>query len=861
MHHIQKPRRNIPIVPAIPRKFERKPRPSNNGVTDCSALPIETAKSTASRSSTNIDGVCDQLQTVGDRLDNSPEEENLVGGQQETTRSEPKVRKVSSDIGRLGVGPDNSRSPNGKIRVPIIIKEEAGNQVLEFVAGPKSVTEENKKLDSEAEGRNNAERADKSSSHPSSSETAGEGTRFVTAVNDIQNLVTENTGFQLPSPIYPQSFQSLPPSHSQFQIQKSQPHSQYPSVAPNPFYPPYSTTEHPSSYYIATPPMDDSNPPTAADYRGYGHISYTSLQPGYTPPTDPIPSPKNDSCKTREQNPEGSKDVQESSSTMKRSPSPCLFYQGYAYGNFGLDGLPNPGNPPSNQDVSPINSLPSQRHENLATTSDNAQPDDHSNKSYVISHKSPEDGTFMLTNTLRQHAAKTNDGDNKSRRSWAPVPSSASSLDSFHQRYPLANSGIHNWDSFASETLNHEDWRSATLHSLNPATETLPKQSPLAAHLLDQFENEKYADIHLEVIHERDGLVMADFKVHSLIMAQNRFCQDLLDGSPSESQGLRLLRLRTNESFITPQAIRGALRVFYGEPAYLFMDSCLQIDFSKDSATTSLTWMENALAFAASGYLLGLDEVIDRALRVASSILSWDNIEKAISFALHGGLDPSLDPDHALRVESLVSLAKTSTDCIPLAIRGASESLRQRSRPRSGYRTPLSQNASGRRSALLFMCLNFIASEFPMSWDLDTSACPFAEIDRLPMTAKSHSPSTKSRLVSIRFGDYPPEIHSLPRHRNTVLSSILLSLPFIPLKYLLQHVTEPTKSRIAGPIVDERERRRIQVLQEGEAGWSQRIIDADHFAYIGWKELISSKKDSYLVLERKWMNFEESHST
>lgn len=868
-HKNQQSRRIIPVVPVVPKKFERKSRPANGSLMESPPPPNTTAKSALSESSAHTDGCFDRLHTAGDELRKSSEENKLVEGREVNAGSPSEMRENSGNTVKLEKELGNQDDSGDKAETHVEPKEDSGNWNFETAGEPKSHVAEKETSENGDDVENvlkrprDIEGIRKSQDDSSAFEAIGEGTHHVATTNDLHNLMKEENGFRLPSPFYPHNSKSSLPFQTQLQTQALQSHLQYPLADSNLSYSAYSFTGHPSSFYITTPPTDDIISPTETDYRGYGHIPYASLQPEYTPPTDPTPSPTNDSNKGSRQIPDTLYDIQENSPTANRPSSPYSSYQAYAYGNLSPTRPPCPGNPLSLYDIPKGNPLLPHHYESIIASPYYGRSDGPlSTKSSINSSKSQEDDTGRSTNTLRHHQAKISDNISEDRQPWANGVSPTNSLGSLQLPYQLSSSEIYAGHPFAAQELKYESWRSATLQSLNqPITQAFPDQIPLTAYLLDQFGKDKYADIQLEVIHERDGLVMAEFKLHSLIMAQNIVWQELLNASTSERQGLKLLQLRSNDRFITSQAIEGALRVFYGEPPHLFIGSCLQIDFSKQSADTSWAWMDTALAFAASGYLLGLDEVIARGLHIASSIINWDNIEKALSFALHSGLDPNLDPDHALRVDSLISLAKTSPDCIPSAIRGASDSLRKRSRPSAGYRTSQSKAACSRRSSLLFQCLNYIIWEFPISWDLNVSACPLTEIDRLPPTSKAHSPSNKSRLGNIRFGDCPPEVLSVPRSKDSILSSILLSLNFIPLKYILDQLVEPTRNKIIGPIVDERERRRTQVLKEGQAGWNHKVVNADQLAYVGWKESVAPKQDSYFTLERSWTNFDEPHST
>ena len=835
------PRRIVPIVPAIPRRFERSSRPKNGSVTESSPPADDMVKSDKLETVAHPNGFLERLHPAGDRSFGSSDEERLV----------ERKKRVS-----------NRDDHNGNEELQVETKENTESQIFETRDKTQIIVDEENKAETEVQEKytlknpRNGEGEEKSQDQLSSPEIIDEGTHYLVTTTEVQDSMVQQNGFRLPSPFYTHNSKSFPTSQPQLHIQILQPHLESRSTDPDLPSPTYPSIEHLSSY-IATPPADDIIPQTQTDYRGYGHIPLASSQPEHTPPTDPAPSPNSDSFdKTR---PETLNHVQESPQTSNRPPSPCSFYQGYTYVNVNPERLSLSVSPTSNHDVLQGHRSPSHQDEYILPISSDGRSDGRSSgKSFHNSSTSHKGGTGMSTNTLRHPVTKINDSIGESRPSWAQGISPTSSLGSFPQPYQPVGAGFYAGESFATK---NESWRSTTLLSLNPPfIEGSPSQNPLTAYLLDHFDVDKYADLRLEVIHERDGLVMADFRLHSLIMAQNKIWQNLIDISTSEREGSKLLQLRTNDQFITSQAIEGALRVFYGEPSHIFIGSCLQIDLSKQNADTSLAWMDNALSFAASGHLLGLEEVISRGIHVASSILCWDNIEKALSFALHGGLDPALDPDHALRVDSLISLAKTSTDSIPSPVRGASASLRKRAKSGVGSRTPRLNTVRSGHSSLLPYCLDFIALEFPISWSLEKSACPLAEIDRLPLTAKDHSPSNKSRLVSIRFGDCPPEILSKARHRDSVLSSILLSLPFVPLKYILDQLPNSTRSRIIGPIVEERERRRTQALKEGRVDWSHRIVDADHLAYLGWKEYAVSKQDSVLALERRWTNFDESHS-
>lgn len=415
-------------------------------------------------------------------------------------------------------------------------------------------------------------------------------------------------------------------------------------------------------------------------------------------------------------------------------------------------------------------------------------------------------------------------------------------------------------ESFPSRTPQYEAWRHAVLTSLDQTPKTSPSNIYyLAGHLVQQFNTAEHADCHLQIFYDGLRHGTADFFLHGVLIAQSPLLQDLMKTTATKEGHMKLVQIRTFDRFLTTLALETALQVCYGKSIAEFNASPLDTSASKSIMDLSRAWMENALALVASGYLFQLDDVISRGLQIASSILGWENIETALSFALDGGLDAAWDPNQMQRftTEKSVSQSDDTTE-IPTPSTSQSSAADfelSNGPPEQGSPRSLRGTYSPGANDLLLQCLQFILSNFLPSWELDVSARPLADIDRLPRTAGSRSPLAKSRLSLICFGDHPSEWTVKFSNENVMLSSILLSIPYVLLKYIFDRQDDSTRARIVQPIVNERERRRRQALKCDSATGNQRQAAPEAWAHVGWEEFVGSKEGSRVNLQRKWTGF------
>lgn len=123
---------------------------------------------------------------------------------------------------------------------------------------------------------------------------------------------------------------------------------------------------------------------------------------------------------------------------------------------------------------------------------------------------------------------------------------------------------------------------------------------------------------------------------------------------------------------------------------------------------------------------------------------------------------------------------------------------------------------------MLESSLSFIASSFPDSWILDRSARELPIVDRLPVAGELPKPRIRSKLARIQLGQLPPEVDPKVTDRDALLSSILLSVPFENLCYVV--ASKPPSLICQLPqVIEERERRRLVALNS-EIHWNQRRL-------------------------------------
>ncbi|KAL8852948.1 MAG: hypothetical protein Q9221_002198 [Calogaya cf. arnoldii] len=323
-------------------------------------------------------------------------------------------------------------------------------------------------------------------------------------------------------------------------------------------------------------------------------------------------------------------------------------------------------------------------------------------------------------------------------------------------------------EDFATQTSQkYQGWCQQIIGTLQEGADGLEIPRALSNHLGTNFNNPTFADCELYISHVSHRFEPVVVSLHSLLIAQNPKLKALLQDAEIREDGKKQMLLHVKDDYANPAALKSAVRICYGERPSLYTGFPGELTSEQEC---SKAWMNNALAFAAAGHVLEMTGVAHRGEQVASVVLDWDNLEQALSFAM----------DTTIRRAWGSSTSSSSFPC----------------------------NAS----ELLLSCLYFVISNIAGTVRLDLSAKPLSSVNRLPTASESGPPSSRSRLSRIHFGDLPVEIEELISKHDNLTSSILFSLPFDHVKFILDRVPQDVNTEIAKPVVQERERRRLRTL-------------------------------------------------
>lgn len=628
----------------------------------------------------------------------------------------------------------------------------------------------------------------------------------------------------------------------------------------------------PTFHAHPTPPTDVTTSPIESSYKGYDLAQSVHLQQEPTPPSDGILSPIQRPYQGYEAPQSMSFYAPPQSSNDPSSPNHSI-YQGYAYApaSYGYSPQSHASQHPIDSPHRTETNVPCEQHYD-------SQPPSYSNQPpYPVLGSQPP---LTPSRTPLDPSAQP---WSYSTGPPSTMPFAYGYLPAYHP-HPMYQSHVR---STSQETLKsdesarkadhiNEKSKPVLLNAYEKKTGQLIGESwrnlndcmsshvPLVEHLLQQFNVEEYADCRLTLIHENLRFEKTTWSLSSLLLAQSRRLRDLLKSAGRSEDGERGLEIRLTDRFVTPWAMNSALRVLYGERPEMFTLAMIHSAFDANAEPWAFQ-MDAYLAFVAAGHVLGLENVILHGLQIASSIIDWDNLEHALSFGLESrpsrGTSASADVIPLSSYSPVGSGESHSSSALNLTPPPSSTESRPDRTSDEAILT-VNSNTTEVRSAqdLQMHCLQWMASNLDEFWHFDPSARPLAEVDRLPTTAESRSPLFKSRLSRIQFGDHPSEIHAKANDRNSLVSSIVLSLPFMALKYMLDLGTQPIFHQLHA-IVKERERRRQIVLQSKSVPWSQRLAARENeWAEVGYTEWVETTGDGRVILARTFTGIDRQVS-
>ncbi|KAI4184672.1 MAG: hypothetical protein LQ346_006060 [Caloplaca aetnensis] len=669
----------LPIIPAIPRKLEKKLRSNSSMVAGSKSIPREKDAQRQEAATLSVEA------SSKPTIDDGQETESTLHSKEP---AHGEASKVKEDLDKI-----SSRAEEA-VRTPSPKAEQAfspDHSATTTSPAARSV------LDPQSP-----------SFVPEASKTSQGPADTGSNMSDEVDVCTKQSDLHVPHPLQTTTSQTpcqTPPDgsvNSSVQQRKNG-HGHTTSL----FYDPAAPYNHPN--------VDP------ALYYGYGHSHNLSFYP------------------------------QSSQSYASASPVQST-YEGYAIAS-------NPyGSQPRPDASSPRHAC--SMHNGIATPFPN-HPDYPSHQ--TPGQYAPSIPQFGSQFPITPSATPPNNGSQKS----APVQINGYGHDSAADRHISVDK--HDRMSASKEiSQDYKDWCNRTTRTLNEETEAAAyPHNALLDHVIGNFNNPTFADCELYISHVSHRFEPAVVSLHSVLIAQNPKLLELVHSAEVREDGKKQILLAVEDRYTAPAALKFAIKICYGErpSRYTGYPGVLASE-----AEISAAWMDNALALAAAGHLLGMAGIAHRGEQIASIILDWVNLTQALSFAL----------------DSTVQRAWGSTS-------GLSE---------------FPCNAS----ELLLSCLYFVVSNISAEFIVDLAAKPLPSIDRLPAVADTQSPTSRARLSQIQFGDLQVKAEEPPSEHDTLISRILISLPFVHFKFILDRMPVTVNRKLAKNVIDERERRRLGAL-------------------------------------------------
>ncbi|KAH6707790.1 hypothetical protein BKA61DRAFT_134560 [Leptodontidium sp. MPI-SDFR-AT-0119] len=371
-----------------------------------------------------------------------------------------------------------------------------------------------------------------------------------------------------------------------------------------------------------------------------------------------------------------------------------------------------------------------------------------------------------------------------------------------------------------------------------PGLSSMDQFDGLLYYLQQQFADPTFADYTLELRYSDDRAEPVRIPGHNLLFARSLTLKNLMTAqarqSNNDGQTVPTLLIESSDRFLCSDGFWLAAHRLYGAPLMeVGMHGGATMVANAESVGPPAARFDLALGYAAAGKLLDIPPVVTRGMEVASQLLSWNTIEKAFDFALDGGLDAQWFAG-------------------PPGLRAASH-----------HRVPTYSPMS---NILIHHSLQFIISNFPAGFVLDPTVGEPTHNRRLPTIPQAgHNP----RLSAIKFGDHPSEDSSRTVAENpatATLSKLLLNLPWDLLKYILDSprlgnvqgwATTVLRQSTMNAVIEEREKRRIKVLETPHVSNEERKANGKDWEVVGWMEKVdkSLAKDSVPTITRSWVDF------
>ncbi|KAI1177048.1 hypothetical protein F4777DRAFT_587463 [Nemania sp. FL0916] len=385
------------------------------------------------------------------------------------------------------------------------------------------------------------------------------------------------------------------------------------------------------------------------------------------------------------------------------------------------------------------------------------------------------------------------------------------------------------------------------------------------------FDKEELSDCVLELKYTKDRHHPVKIRGHKLILARSPALQRHILYARARDPGFHTITMEVDDPYLHWDSWWVAVQHLYQHP--LFTPPML--GNGMDVAGNKTEQFAFCLGYAAAGHTLAMRNILVRGLQVAADLLTWDNVEVGLGFVLENTIHEHLDHNGELEEALLPTILKF------------------------GY--------GPETKILLSAILNFLVTEFPSNFQLDTAVADTPQIARMPISAAAAAaaaattptrartsdkiipaiargtttrlPSKQTRLSSIKFGDLPAAYpddggvpHREPAKCSAALSRILLNLPFDELCQVLTSGsngvsgwnTAQDRYHVAAETVAEREVRRLLAVEAVRSGAipdahkiqlrlsaPQRYRNVEQWDVLNWQEEVIRVETPRIV--RRWV--------
>jgi hypothetical protein len=361
----------------------------------------------------------------------------------------------------------------------------------------------------------------------------------------------------------------------------------------------------------------------------------------------------------------------------------------------------------------------------------------------------------------------------------------------------------------------------------------------LIGYIQSQFADPTFADYTLELRYSDDRAPPVRIPGHNLMFARSPALKALMTAQArdSNSDGLtvRTLLIESDDRHLRSDGFWMAVQRLYAGPLLDLGAAAMEAtaQFTGPMPGTPADRFDLALGYAAAGHILQIPPVVHRGIENASHFVNWATLEKALDFSLDGGLDSQW----TLAAQPDIT------------------------RSPSTYGPDV--------NILISSALNWVITNFPAGFKLDTSAGEPARNRRLPTVQDLRPSAPNPRLSMIKFGDHPTEesVRSTSANSVTVaLSKVLLNLPFHLLKYVLESsrlgnvqgwATTVLRQDVMYTVIQEREKRRLKVHAATYVSNAERNANAKEWNAVGWLESVEGLggNEATPTLTRTWVDF------